>query len=138
AVGFFRAALVARPDCSYVYNKLGLTLDVLGRSDEAMTAYRRAIELDGKNANAHYNLAESFYDRGQMEQAVAEYHRAIEAEPAAGMHSHNKLGLVLEGRGQVQEAMAEYRRAIARDPRASEPHHNLGKLLAAQGQAAQA
>src|SRR5262249_1684871 len=43
AVGFFRAALVARPDCSYVYNKLGLTLDVLGRSDEAMTAYRRAI-----------------------------------------------------------------------------------------------
>jgi serine/threonine protein kinase/Tfp pilus assembly protein PilF len=138
AAGFFRAALVARPDCSYVYNKLGLALGRLGRSEEAVAAYGRALDLDAKNANAHFNLAEALSDQGLARQAMAEYRRAAQADPPAAMQVHNKLGLVLEARGQVSEAMAEYRRAIAADPGASLPHHNLGTLLAARGQVKEA
>jgi serine/threonine protein kinase/Flp pilus assembly protein TadD len=138
AAGFFRAALVARPDSSHVYNKLGMALIKQGRPEEAVAAYRRAVDLDSKNSNAHYNLAEAYYEQGRTGQAVAEYRRAIEARPPDAMHSHNKLGLILEARGQIQEAMTEYRRGIARDPGAYPPHFNLGRLLAAQGQTEEA
>jgi tetratricopeptide (TPR) repeat protein len=134
AAGFFRAALVARPDCSHVYNKLGLTLIKLEKSEEGVAAYRRAIEFDPENANAHYNLADALSDQGRTEEAVAEYRRAIVADPPSAMYSHNKLAVVLHAKGQVKEAMAEFRRAIASDPKASMPHHNLGILLATQGQ----
>jgi serine/threonine-protein kinase len=138
AAGFFRAALVARPDCSHVYNKLGLALVKLGKGEEAVAAYRRAVALDPRNAAAHFNLAETLFDQGQAEEAIAEYRRAIETDSPAELDSHNKLGLALAARGKVKEAMAEYRRAIARDPRDSAPHLNLGLLLAAQGQTEEA
>jgi tetratricopeptide (TPR) repeat protein len=134
AAGFFRAALVARPDCSHVYSKLGLALMKLGKSEEAIAAYRRAVEFDPKNANAHYNLAEALSDQGQTQEAVAEYRLAIATDAPSAFHSHNKLGIVLQAQGQVDEALAEFRRAIASDPKAAAPHYNLGILLAAQGQ----
>jgi tetratricopeptide (TPR) repeat protein len=134
AVGFFRAALVARPDCSQIYSKLGIALIKLNRNEEAVAAYRRAIELDFKNSAAHFNLAQSLYDQGQVQEAIAEYHRAIETGPASAVYSHNKLGLTLEAQGQIKEATAEFRRAIACMPTGAPPHYNLGRLLAVQGQ----
>jgi serine/threonine protein kinase/Flp pilus assembly protein TadD len=134
AAGFFRAALVARPDCSQVYNMLGLVLAKVGGADEAIAAYRRAVELDGKNSAAHYNLADALSDRGQMAEALAEYRRASQLNPPVGVPAHNKLGVLLADRGQVRAAMAHYRQAIARNPTASPPHHNLGLALAEQGQ----
>jgi tetratricopeptide (TPR) repeat protein len=134
AAGFFRAALVARPDCSQLYNMLGLVLAKGGAAEEALAAYRRAVELDGKNSAAHYNLAGALADRGQMAEALAEYRRASELNPPAGVPANNKLGVLLADRGQVRAAMAQYRQAIARNPTASPPHHNLGLVLAEQGQ----
>jgi tetratricopeptide (TPR) repeat protein len=129
---------VARPDCSHAYNKLGIALVRVGQAEDAVAAYRRAVELDPRNGAAHYNLADALYDLGRPEQAIAAYRRAIETHPPSATDSHNGLGLALEARGQVKEAMAEYRRAIARDPRSPFPRQNLGRLLAAQGQVAAA
>src|SRR5262249_3692964 len=76
AAGFFRAALVARPDCSHAYNKLGIALVRVGQAEDAVAAYRRAVELDPRNGAAHYNLADALYDLGRPEQAIAAFRRA--------------------------------------------------------------
>jgi serine/threonine protein kinase/Tfp pilus assembly protein PilF len=138
AVGFFRAAVVARPDCSHAYTKLGMALIQLGKTEEAVGAYHRALDLDDHNAGAHFNLAEALADQGQTQEAAAEYQRAIAADPHGATYSHSGLALVLEARGKPKEAMAEYRRAIALEPRSALLHHNLGKLLAADGQVVEA
>src|SRR5262249_10628515 len=57
AVGFFRAALVMRSDCSAVYDRLGLALFRQGLVEEALGAYRKAIELDPTGRLPHRSNA---------------------------------------------------------------------------------
>jgi tetratricopeptide (TPR) repeat protein len=58
AVGFFRAALVMRPESSAVHDRLALALCRQGLVEEALEAYRKAIELDQAGRLPHrYNAA---------------------------------------------------------------------------------
>jgi serine/threonine-protein kinase len=127
AAGFFRAALVARPDCSHVYSKLGYALIKLGQPEEAVAACRRAVEFDPLYADAYFNLAEALSDQGQPEEAVAEYRYAIQLDPQ-GATAH-QLGMCLQSMGQWDEAMAAYRRSIALNPKGASAHYQLGVVL---------
>ena len=49
---------------------LGVALEDLGRIDDAMGAYAKAIALDPDNADAHYNLAGIYERRGDKAAAV--------------------------------------------------------------------
>ena len=42
----------------------------LGRIDEAIKAYKRALVLDPDNADAHYNLAGIYERRGEKQAAL--------------------------------------------------------------------
>src|SRR5262249_2127276 len=58
AAGYFRAALVMRPDSSAVLDRLALALFRQGLVEEALEAYRKAIELDPAGRLPHrYNAA---------------------------------------------------------------------------------
>src|SRR5262249_811062 len=56
AVGFYRSALVTRPESGAVYNSLGLALLAQGHVDEALDAFRKSVELDPAGTAAHPNL----------------------------------------------------------------------------------
>ncbi len=56
AVGRYRTALELKPDATVAYN-LGVALDDLGLGSEAVAAYERALELDQRMADAHFNLS---------------------------------------------------------------------------------
>jgi tetratricopeptide (TPR) repeat protein len=71
--------------------------------------------------------------RGQLDEAMAEYRRAIEFDPK-GAPAHHNLGLCLQARGQLDEAMAQYRGAIELDPKGAPAHFGLGLCLQARGQ----
>ena len=47
-----------------------LNLDKLGRYDEASQILTRAVQVDPKNAIAHYTLAQALSKKGQYDQAV--------------------------------------------------------------------
>ena len=49
--------------------------------DEAIACYRKAIELDPKYAEAHYNLGNALKHKGQLDEAIACYKKAIELDP---------------------------------------------------------
>jgi tetratricopeptide (TPR) repeat protein len=57
AVGFFRAALVMRQDSSAVHDRLALALFRQGLVEDALEAYRRAIELDPAGRLPHRSNA---------------------------------------------------------------------------------
>jgi tetratricopeptide (TPR) repeat protein len=74
----------------------------------------------------------ALWRQGQLDEAMAEYRRAIELDPK-GASSHYKLGICWHARGRLDEAMAENRRAIELDPKGGAAHNGLGMCWQARG-----
>ncbi len=102
--------------------------------DEAIVCYRKAIELDLKNTNAHNNLGAVLFDvKHDYDGAIACFKKAIELDPRYSIAHHN-LGTALHNKGQLDEAIACWRKVIELDPKYAYAHHNLGNALSAKGQ----
>jgi len=109
------------------HNGLGNVYGALGRYEEALAAYQRAIDLDPKLANPHNGLGTVYYSLGSYEEALAAYQRAIDLDPKSA-YAHNGLGNVYRDLGRHDEALAAYRRAIELDPKYALPHNGLGNV----------
>jgi tetratricopeptide (TPR) repeat protein len=82
ALNYFRKAISIDPDYQLAWHELGATLikeeDTL---EEGIEALRRAISLNPEDGWSHECLAIAFRKAGKLEDADAEYKRAIEAYP---------------------------------------------------------
>ncbi|TFJ82311.1 hypothetical protein NSK_006430 [Nannochloropsis salina CCMP1776] len=67
-----------------LWNKLGATLANSQRSDEALPAYHRALDLKPKYARGWLNLGISHANLGRYEEAARCYLRALRLNPEAG------------------------------------------------------
>jgi predicted O-linked N-acetylglucosamine transferase (SPINDLY family) len=110
----------------------GVALEETGRIDEAIAAYRRAIELKPSLAAAHYNLGSALRRKGRFDEAITAFGCAIELEPGHGA-AHSNLGGTLQQAGRLDEAIAAYRQAIAIEPTSVGAHSNLGSAWADLG-----
>jgi tetratricopeptide (TPR) repeat protein len=81
---------------------------------------------------AHNNLGSALYDKGQVDEAIASYRKAIELDPQDAK-APNNLGEVLRAKGQLDEAIACYHKALDLDPKLAPVHSNLGLALRAKG-----
>ncbi len=83
-------------------------------------------------ARAHVKLAKLLQEKGQRENAMAELHRAIVADPRFA-EAHYTLGLLLREKNQDDDAIAAFRRTTAVDPTFAAAHDQLGWLLRIRG-----
>ena len=58
------------PDSAIGTFNLGTALEDLDRTEDAIGAYRRAIELDPNFTDAHFNLARLYEQAGQLDAAI--------------------------------------------------------------------
>ena len=58
------------------YN-LGTALASLGRAEEGITHYRRAIEIDPATVRVHHNLGKLLASRRQYDEAASHFRRAL-------------------------------------------------------------
>jgi predicted O-linked N-acetylglucosamine transferase (SPINDLY family) len=115
----------------------GNALKGLGRLDEAIVSYRRAVELEPDLAQVHSILAEMLQDRGQLDDAVKSYRCLLELKPDFA-EAHANLGNALRDLGRLDEAAQSYGRALQLKPDFAEIHSNLGVTLQDLGRSAQA
>ena len=87
----------------------GHALKDQGRLDEAVAAYRRALELKPDFAEAHNNLGGVLRCQGSFEAAVACYRRAVQLRPGYA-EAHHNLAIALQDQGKPDEAAAACRR----------------------------
>ncbi len=80
---------------------------------------------------AHNNLGNASKARGDLDEAVASYRRALALRPDSAP-AHNNLGVALSEQGRLDEAVASHRRALELEPGYAEAHNNLGNAF--QGQ----
>jgi protein O-mannosyl-transferase len=109
---------------------------------DSVTLWRHAAAVTNNNYIAYENLAQAQRERGQLQEAEANYRHALTLAPA---HSpgyeaiiHNSLGMVLDREGKDEEAGRQFAEAVQLSPGFAEGQINLANTLAASGAAADA
>jgi TolB-like protein len=99
----------------------------------AKAAATRALELDGKQAEAHLVLAmiRLFYD-WDWSGAEREFRQALALAPHYA-RAHQTYANLLMAAGEFDQAAAHVEMAISLDPLAAESHYHLGLLRFYQG-----
>jgi protein O-mannosyl-transferase len=84
-----------------------------------------------KNPNTwlgHCNLGVVLFQKGQVDDAVAQYQKALEINPNY-VAAHYNLGNALFQKGQLDQALAQYQKAVEINPNDAEARINLGNAL---------
>ena len=93
----------------------------LGRTDNALAEYRRAIDFDPKLAAPHYGLGNMYRTLNRIDEAIAEYQTAIELDPMDAVTRTSLAGCL---RKLGCEAEAAEHLKIARELIAKENEYN--------------
>ena len=129
---------IARNDRSWMaHNNLGIVLANMGRADEAMVHYQKALEIKPNHADAYYNLGHLLAKMGRTDEALAHYQKALELDPNH-TKAHINLGGLLADAGRADEALAHYSKASEIAPNDSGIQYNLGSLLEDMGRSDEA
>ncbi|XP_035236448.1 peroxisomal biogenesis factor 5 isoform X2 [Anguilla anguilla] len=104
AVDCFTAALSVTPQDYLLWNKLGATLANGSRSEEAVAAYRRALELQPGFVRSRYNLGISCVNLGAHREAVEHFLEALSLQRQAAGEGESGAG---RGAGAAAAMMSD-------------------------------
>src|SRR5262249_25913763 len=137
-------ALAVDPDNFVAHDNLGVELDRLGRSDEALSHYAETIRIRPGDRSGESNFARASYAKGQrllearrLDEAIAQYRIAIQHDLTLAP-AHMGLGVALSLASRPAEARQAFESALRYDPNNVEAHFDLGLVLAVLGQSAEA
>ena len=105
--------------------------------DDALAAYRRALEEDPYLVPALINLGNILYARDQIAEAQALYERAISIDPDV-FEAHFNLGNIFHDLGRYPEAQACYRDALRLNAAYADAHFYLAVTLEKMGRSPEA
>jgi len=100
--------------------------------DNAITAYRKALQEDPASAEAHRKLGHAFKLRGDLDRALDELRSALEIEPKSA-DAHYEQGWIFGMQHKFKAAAVEEKMAIALDPKNARAYATLGLSLSSLG-----
>lgn len=114
------------------HNSLGITLGSLGKRDEAIDSYRRALALASDYVAARFNLANALAEAESLGEAILQYREVLSHDPrnlAALMNS----GIALAKCGAFEAALAQFEAVLVQRPGLPEAQLHIGHVLAELG-----
>ena len=131
AVGFFTRALQLRPDDGGMHHNLGAVLHQIGRLEEAVASYDRALRTR-PDAGTYYNRGNALVQLRRTGDAIASYDQALKRAPNNVQALMNR-GFALMRDERPQEARADYARAVQLAPDNADAQYNHGLVLSKLG-----
>jgi tetratricopeptide (TPR) repeat protein len=145
AAAAFGEAANMMPGYAAARSKRGMVLSQLGRDEEAIAEFEKALAVDPSLREAHYNLAVLLWRRGDPTQALSHLqmafpkgdHKALQQldNDPAGPAILSNLALGLASSGNRAQAKNLLQQAISIDPKHTAARLNLGNLYLLEGAA---
>jgi Flp pilus assembly protein TadD len=124
-----RHRLARDPDEFSAHFNLAAALQSLGRRDEAIEQYRRALEIEPSHPTARNGLATVYLEEGRVTEAIRELTRVLEIDPDH-VHARYNLARAWLSKGELGRAERELRRILRGAPDDLESLYSLGYVLA--------
>ena len=115
-----------------LWNLMGASAAQIGKLDDAILAFQKAISIKPDYAEAYNNMGATLQDQGKLNEAVGAYKKAISIKPDYADASYN-LGNALRDQGKLEEAIEAYKKALSIKHDYAEVYNNLGLSLYDQG-----
>jgi len=106
---------------------LGLAYKLDRQFLKAIDPITFALELDPTNMQAHVDLGDCYLQRGDTEEALAEYHRALAVQQSFAP-GWDGLARAAEATGDDDKAVEDFKKAIELNPGFPDASLNLGDL----------
>src|SRR5438874_5011598 len=115
-----------------LYSALGFTYEQQHQYKNAITAYRRAIELDRDNLDAIRGLAQNLMNDGQTDAALEQYKVIAEANPE-DWQTYLRIADIYRKSGKFDLALENLKKAQTMAPDSLEAPYNIAAVYQAQG-----
>ena len=137
AAAAFRQATALKPDYVDAYNYLSLADQKLGKTSEAISAYKISLSLDSSQDAIHVALANVYSANKKYDDAQKELKAGIRSNPTSQLVYYT-LGLLQLQLGKNTEAEASFRQTVRLVPTDGNAYYGLGTALNKEGRNAEA
>lgn len=99
--------------------------------DKSEIEYRKALEQNYKDADAHYNLGNALLFQNKGEKALAEYEKAAkyETDKQRLAQIYHNTGVVMHASKDYANAVEAYKRSLRNNPNDDETRYNLALAM---------
>lgn len=120
---YFKQGIIINPPKRY--KSIGLNYSMSEKYDEAIDAYKKAIELDSNDAEAYAGLGAVYTLSGRHQDAIESCLRAISIDSEC-TEAYYWLGLAHHNMGDYGKAIEAYKRELSIDSQVEEAYIALG------------
>jgi tetratricopeptide (TPR) repeat protein len=128
AIGAYLVARALRPDNHAVLRNLGTALRNTGDLTGAIVTFKKLVELDPQDPDAHYELGLTYVNKDDWDPAIAEFNTAVKLDDRHA-RAYAGLGLCLREKKDLVGAVRAFRKATECDDTLVAGHYGLGATL---------
>jgi tetratricopeptide (TPR) repeat protein len=128
----FQHALDSTKDNYIAHERIAAWLCGQSRLDEAIYHYKRAIEMNPRDADVYLELGAVFVAKGKFDEAVKYFDESLRIKPDFA-DAHTTIGRALALQSNLDEAVVHFAEALRLDPHSAQAHYHLGKTLVQAG-----
>ena len=120
-------AMGASAQTDRMYIRQGNKLFRSGDYANAEVSYRKAMEKNDRNPQAHFNLGNSLLAQNKDSAAVTEFEKAskMETDPLLKSQSYHNMGVICQKHEMFIEAIEAYKQSLRLNPHDDETRYNL-------------
>lgn len=105
----------------------------VGHWRTSVTMYEHALSVNPANFQAHYNLANARFDRGDLDGAIEHYSETIRLKPSYYPAAYLNTGSAYARKGLYDNAIRYFNDALILQPNTWTAHKNLGFCFLQKG-----
>ena len=113
---------------AHVHTSVGITYHSKGYLRRAEPYWKRAAEMDPKDAKCRLELAKLYRNGGKYDKAAAIFEQLVKIDPTNAVF-HSNLGVLYAQMNRIDAALAAVRRAIELDPDSPRPRRVYQQIL---------